>query len=322
MYPDRMFENNNEYLSFLGRVGAPAAMGVGNIYYVIKPTQAFYNQFVDSHEFRYPDGTKSIHTDIQSGLNACVADRNDYVVVMPDSDTIYLDATLTMSKACVHLVCPAGILPYVGASNAARVIQRTASTNWVTISADKVEIAGFFVRPVDMYPGIVFSGARAACNIHHNTILGTLTDTAANMYMIHGDGVNQFHQIYRNWIICGYNCPASLKTMPAAISFENGSGGRNMIVENHISTGRSTTVTGGVVLSGLMNYLVGNWFFETTIGDSRAGVFTKAWNCSTDTFIADNRLAMATPATTGGVLNVTNVLNYSSTNAGALIVAS
>lgn len=293
---------------------------VGNVYYVNQNTDlAWYTQWYEDHHRTYSDGTVSTYTTIQGALDACQADRNDYVVVTPDSTTYTIAAGLTMSKALVHLICPAGISPYCGASNAARIIC-TAAEDWLTITADKVEVAGLFIRPAVHQDGIYLSGSRLCCRIHHNSIMSSLTDNAT-MYSIYSDGVCQFNEIFSNYIIIGYNCAASNKTVPAIISFSSGSGGRNIVANNILCTGRFTTVTDGVVLSGLMNMLIGNHFYETTAGDTTRGIFTEAWHTGTDTYIADNRLGMSTPATTGGVVHVTNVLNYSSTNGGALIAA-
>src|SRR3990170_8432286 len=89
--------------------GSFFGLGLGNVYYVIQTTNGDYTRFVRDMQFTYPDGTSSVYSSIQTALDACIDERNDYVVVMPDTADYDVGATLTMSKANVHLVCPAGL---------------------------------------------------------------------------------------------------------------------------------------------------------------------------------------------------------------------
>ena len=147
MYTDRMFESNNEYLSFLAQIGTPLAMGIGNVYWVVKATETFYPIFLNKHQFKYEDGSDSVHTSIQSALNATVECRNDYVIVMPSNSDYDITSVLTMSKKSVHLICPAGLGYDVGATNACRIHQNTASTAIIAVSDSSIEIAGFYLKP-------------------------------------------------------------------------------------------------------------------------------------------------------------------------------
>lgn len=104
-------------------------------------------------------------------MDATVANRNDYVVVMPATGDYDLTAALTMSKARTHLICPAGIGWGGITGNSARIHQNTAATAVITVSADNVEIAGFFFKGDAASTSgnqIDFTSTRWCANIHDN----------------------------------------------------------------------------------------------------------------------------------------------------------
>ena len=125
------------------RGGQPVGpISVGNIYYIYDTNSTSSAAYINkrfSGQTYDDDGSELLHKHtatstpvvtadgFTSALAATVSGRNDYVVVLPTEDIFhdyYIDALLTMSKKAVHLVCPAGMGPEVGAAGAAIVWQK------------------------------------------------------------------------------------------------------------------------------------------------------------------------------------------------------
>ena len=284
-----------------------AGFGMGEVFYVSKVSNAVTHDWL-----RQRVASGHLFPDIQAALDACVANRNDYVIVMPDSATYAVAATLTMSKNSVHLICPSGICPSGMATNAARIIS-TYAGDWMTISADRVEVAGLFVRPTVDQDGIILSGARAGLYIHNNSFGGTVTASGAGSTRMIGDSDTlTFSNYIDNWVCPGYNPPTGSTTCLAGIQISSNAGGKNVVRGNMIITGGNPgtiTVTAGASIAGHYNVMMENLFAETVT----YGIFTNAWNVDTRTIIIENRVAMSTPATAGGTADKTNVGNFSST---------
>jgi hypothetical protein len=162
------------------RLGPSFAPMPGNIYYVVQTTEAYYAQFVKDYQETYSDGSTAIcpHTGtattvtvngLKAALAKTVANRNDYVVVMPADVTYCTDELLTMDKKGVHLICPAGFGYEMGATNAARVEQLLASTAIINVTAASVEIAGFYFKNINQAAGITLAATAYAPNIHNNS---------------------------------------------------------------------------------------------------------------------------------------------------------
>lgn len=106
--------------------GSAVGYGVGNVYYVMQSTNALYStEFLTSKVGHYADKSARVHTSITTALAATVSSRNDYVIVMPDTSDYDEGATLTMSKANVHLICPAGLGAPVGCMRGASIDPNT-----------------------------------------------------------------------------------------------------------------------------------------------------------------------------------------------------
>jgi hypothetical protein len=56
--------------------------GVGNAYFAIQATEAFYDKFMESHDVTYLDGSKAVHNTIQAAIDATLANRGDAVYVI------------------------------------------------------------------------------------------------------------------------------------------------------------------------------------------------------------------------------------------------
>jgi hypothetical protein len=149
--------------------------GVGNVYYVIQSTNDAYTTFVDEYQGTYSDGSAIVYTTIAAALAVTVAERNDYVIVMPDNADYDITATLTMDKKCVHLICPAGLGYDVGANNSVRLHMATADTPIITLASGSAscEIAGFYFKNTASTAAAgatiyAESGGGYCSNIHNN----------------------------------------------------------------------------------------------------------------------------------------------------------
>jgi hypothetical protein len=172
--------NVPDFLTHMGGVpvGSLDSLSAGNIYFVMQTTNALYDKFCAARQGVYEnDGTSRVHTSIQSALDATTANRNDYVIVMPDSSDYDITAALTMSNARTHLIAPSGLGCMGMPNNSVRVHQNTAATALITVTADCVEIAGFFFKHMTDSSGIVLSGTRWTPIIHDNFFAMACADT-------------------------------------------------------------------------------------------------------------------------------------------------
>ena len=183
-------------------------LGIGNVYRVIKSSEAYYGQFIEDYQFEYSDGSLAVHADdgsgdgIQSALDACVECRNDYVIVQPSDSDYDLTAVLTLSKKGVHLICPAGIGNEYGANGACRLHQTTAATDVFAMSDSSIEIAGFYLKNYQNISHITMAATSYSPNIHHNTFTMNITSTTAEACIAGtGDAGAWGTGIYNNWFV-------------------------------------------------------------------------------------------------------------------------
>ena len=236
--------------------GAYAVMGIGNVYRVIKTTEAYYAQFLQDYQRGYSDGSEAVHTTIQSALDATVEGRNDYVVVQP-SDTDYdLTAALTMSKKCVHLVCTGGFGYGMGATNACRLHQTTDGQAVIAVSDSAVEIAGFYMKNYQNHSAITIANGSYGLNIHNNTIVMNCTSTTSDpMVAGTGDG-GGWGSIERNWII---SQSGDDYTIASIITIGAGATGAR-VCDNEITIGDGATATVGISNAAIKGMTRGNTF--------------------------------------------------------------
>ncbi len=222
--------------------------GVGNVYRVIKTSEAYYARFIEDFQGEYSDGSLIVHADdgsgdgIQAALDACVANRNDYVIVQPSQSDYDLTAVLTLSKKSVHLLCPAGLGLERGATNACR-LEQTGSADIFAVSGASVEIAGFYLKHKQNTTaiGLVTAGAYAP-NIHHNNIAMNTTSTTSEP-MIHAVGdAGAYGDIHHNWI---YSSGGNDTTI-AAIIVIGASATMAKVTNNEITIGDGLTATVGI----------------------------------------------------------------------------
>lgn len=311
MYPDRMFETNNEYLSFLARQNVASA-GVGNVYWVIKATETFYPQFLTDKQFKYSDGSSSVHTSLSSALSATVECRNDYVIVLPSNSDVDITAALALNKKSVHLLCPAGLGYDVGATNACRVHQNTASTALIAISDASVEVAGFYFKPYADASHITVAATSYGLNIHHNFFTLSWSSSPAAAILCAGDGgawgIVSYRNIFQSMSGDNVTC-ASLITVGTSAT-----GARCNY--NTIIIGDGNILTIGIDNSAVKGETNFNTFSESggaSVGSG--GTITNAFNIHATGCAIGNRAAVGTAQLcSGGTADHTFVDNIAGTS--------
>jgi hypothetical protein len=180
-----------------------AGFGCGEVFYVCNSADTAVKNWLGQrvpgdHLFVATSATADVK--IQKALDATVANRNDYVVVMPSGTNYSITNTLTMSKKAVHLVCPAGISGNFPIGNTARLKAITAAMNIAAVSAEAVEIAGFYIKNYSDLASITLSATVSAMNIHHNAFMLVWTTTPLASIVGTGAG-GAWGSIERNWFI-------------------------------------------------------------------------------------------------------------------------
>lgn len=185
---------------------------------------------------------------IQAALDATVAGRDDYVIVMPGNGNDYdLGAALTMSKNGVHLVTLEALSTSlnnevrVGASRQV-VLEQTASADTVQISGQNCEFAGFYIKPKANKTTINVASAAHSYNIHHNLIYVVVSTTMAE-YVIDVVGNAIYGNISNNFF-------TSQSGTCAAVIFVNTSCTGSMVTRNYLICGDSATWTIGIYNGG------------------------------------------------------------------------
>jgi hypothetical protein len=270
----------------------------GNVYYVMQSANAMYAAFANTHGGLYRDGTAILHTTIQSALDACTANRNDYVIVMADSADYDITATLTMSKARTHLIGAGGNGWGGMQANVCRVHMTTAATDYITVSADTVEISGFFFKQDSTSRGniVTLSGTRWSPWIHDNFFGMSATASTSN-YGIYGAGAVSHAVIERNYFT-NYNPGAMTSTdndIAAFVGLTSASSTRGVIRDNIFKTGMNTAVAAAINCPGEGYIISGNILHQdVAFGGSEAGTLTKGIIGGTNTSLVGNMF-------TGGV---------------------
>jgi hypothetical protein len=277
---------------------ASSAIGVGNVYLVIKTTEPTYAALLAAHQGTYADGTSFVYTTIQAALDATVASRNDYVVLTPSADDYDLTVALTMTKKSVHLVAPAGLTGQPGATNAVRVHQ-TGAFACVTLSGVACEISGIFFKGAADQTIIDISAGAHACNIHDNFLGLATTSGNAAAYGLYAAGEST-NLIISNNFINNYS-PTASQTIGGGIGLQNST--RALVKNNLITTGGfATTMSAGILARGAQIIIQDNVLVESKSGTPASSTFTIGINAQNDTVLMDNRVSMA-------VANIANAIS-------------
>jgi hypothetical protein len=298
---------------------AALGLGVGNVYYVIKTTETHYNTFVEEHECEYADGSSSIHNTIQSALDACVANRNDYVIVMPSEADYDLTVTLTLSKRSVHLICPAGMGMSNGASGSCRIHQ-TGAYPVMVVSANGVEIAGFYLKNYYSKGGIILTDTCWSSHIHHNYFAMYL-DTATNEPML-GPYLANTTGSAGAWATYEHNffqSQAGGSATIAAIIHFNAQATGVRVIHNDIQIGdTNNTATVGIDNLSVKGIVSDNNFYaaQTSTG---AGVFTKCVRIDASGCAYGNRANVVDGAIVNGGTDEKSFVNNQNSVAGGTV---
>jgi len=307
--------------------GLALGMGVGNVYHVVQAANtAVYAHVQRDYAGKYSDGSNAVHVTVQSALDATVANRNDYVILWPDSSDYDSTATIAMSKRDVHLICPAGLGHQGFPPNAARIHQNTAATACITITADAVEVAGIFFKGVEGGNIIDLTGTRWSPHIH-DCFFGIAATASSGNYGIYASGACSHFSFHDN-MFTNYSPGAMTGTdnnIAAFIGITQNSSTRGLIRNNIMHTGANTTVATAINCAGYGCFILGNYLWEdVAFGGSQAGVLSLGISTSADCLVADNRIGMTTANAANGVIsgtaNQSYVVNYEGTTGGTLLV--
>jgi hypothetical protein len=166
-------------LSRYGAIAKSLPATLGKIFFVVHGEDSFAGDLL--HEFPTDrDGvprvyvtTTSADTDdlaIQAALDACVASRNDYILVAPSNNDYDLATKLTMSKRDVHLIAMDFLFnKQETGANSSTKLHMVADDDAILLSGGDCEVAGFYCKNYNNQSFIMMSGAVADCaHIHHN----------------------------------------------------------------------------------------------------------------------------------------------------------
>ena len=328
-------------LARYGSIATPMPKTMGKVFFVVNgnDTTGIISDMLadfpvdkDGVPRVYVTGTtaNTAHLGIQAACDAMVANRNDYVVVLPSTNDYDLGATITLDKARSHFICQAGMEEQGGiTANYVRIHMNLAATDSVTISADNVEVAGFFFKhdaTSTSGGSITLSGTRWCSNIHHNFFAMYATASTAN-YGIYGAGACNHYSIHDNYFTNyspGLNAGTN-NNIASFIGLTSGSSTRGVIRNNIMLTGVNTTVAAAISDAGTGSVIIENYIYENVAnGGNDAGILTLGISTGVDALVARNLIGMATAnavnAVSGGSANTSYILNYEGTSGGTLAV--
>ena len=303
---------------------AARGLGIGNIYYVVKSSEAFFDQFLADHQGTYGDNSAIVHPDdgagsgIATALTATVANRNDYVIVNPSESDYDLTATLTLNKKAVHLIAPAGFGYSVGACNAVR-LEQTGAYPIMTVSGSAVEIAGFYLKNKAAYGGIQISNSTYGLNIHHNyfamymsdggePLLGPLSTNTSGNAGAWSTISNNFFQSQSGANATLASCVGRFNTQSTGVR----------IVDNDIAVGDTNNTFTSAINNLSTKGIVSDNDFYAHQTPSGAGVITTCVTVHSSGCAFGNRGGVGDGAlVTGGTNEISFVLNYNAVGGGA-----
>ncbi len=323
-------------MSRYGAVTRTLPATLGKVFFVVNGADAWAGDM--AHEFPVDrdgqprvyattSGATTADVTIQAALDACTANRDDYVIVLPSTNDYDLTATLTMDKARTHLICQAGQGWKGIPGNNVRLHQNTAATAYVTLSADNVEVAGFFFKQDSTSRGniVVLSGTRWCSHIHDNFFAMSATASTSN-YGIYGSGACNHYAIHDNYFT---NYSPGLNTgtnndIAAFIGLTSGSSTRGIIKNNYFVTGVNTTVAAAILDAGTGTIIEGNMLWESAAnGGNDAGILTLGISSGVDSMVVNNRIGITTGnaanGVSGGTANQSYITNYEGTSGGTLL---
>jgi hypothetical protein len=324
------FSVNNLVVGTINGMLPAGGIGVGNVYIVCsKSDTAVYNDLNTRFSgLSYPSGNKVFYpataltadVAIQEALDACVSNRNDYVVVWPSDSNYSITNTLTMSKKAVHLICPAGLGVDFPVGNTARLKAITAAMNVIAISNQAVEVAGFYIKNYTALAAITLSAAAHAPNIHHNAFMMVWSGTPAAIITGAGAG-GAWGSIQNNWFIS--ETGTSITAAVAAIAIQAAATGCR-VCKNEVTIGDNNTATIGISNAAIKGHTDFNVFSDCySSGAQPKGTFGACIQIGEAACAIGNRGAVATTTLlAGGTANKSFCDNKDAQAGGAVEVES
>lgn len=312
----KIFNRNvdiNGILSAYGISSPSLNSSIGNVYWVIPLSKAFYQTFVNSHQVTYPDGSLSVYTDtgnglaIQAAIDASKGGRNDYIIVLPGS--YQLTAALTMvGKSSLHLI--SANQQSIGAGGiGAALLQQTGAYECLKMEAYG-EVAGFQFINKAGYSAITMADGKWRANVHHN-YFHMVQGTACSIIQGSGSGFSHGYisnNKFQTWVA---------GAITSAINV-NGAGLVGVTIDNNLIVNYSGTMD---VAISLGSSCVQSAVIDNIISDcGGAGTITNGIDAGNPTgnFIIGNRIALPTgTGVSGGTANRTFVDNRDAQAGGA-----
>lgn len=285
-------QNSGYGKSYLDRLTSSLPATHGKIFVVCASTNENYDKLCDLLP-PDPDGDVRLFTTIQAALDACVTQRDDYVVTVPGVN-FTITTALTMSKSRVHLICPSGIKE--GAWPGDTSITQTGNYDVITITGNGCEVAGFWLTGKQGYDTIDI-GTTWTADIHHNYFCMSATDGSDNSG-ISGSAPIQ-SSIHHNWF--NNHLPGAMSgtdnDLGYFIEITSGAATRAYIADNVFISGLNTEVTAGILYAGCQAIIVRNLLVEDVAhGASEAGTLTLGISVAANNFLCDNRVGIQTAA--------------------------
>ena len=329
-------------LARYGSIATPMPKTMGKVFFVVNgnDTTGIISDMLadfpvdkDGVPRVYVTGTtaNTAHLGIQAACDAMVANRNDYVVVLPSTNDYDLGATITLDKARSHFICQAGMEEQGGmTANYVRIHMNLAATDSVTISSDNVEVAGFFFKhdaTSTSGGSVTLSGTRWCSNIHHNFFAMYATASTSN-YGIYGAGACNHYSIHDNYftnyspgLITGTN-----NDIASFIGLTSGSSTRGIIRDNILVTGVNTTVASAISNAGTGTIIMDNVIIQSVAnGGNDAGVLTLGVTSGVDSVCIRNAVsidhASIANAFSGQTANQGLIENFEPQAGGTLIAS-
>jgi hypothetical protein len=283
----------------------------GRTFYVCQAGTEGYEDLVKKVG-KYRDGTEKVYTTIQAAITAAVSNRGDQILVMPDSDDYDSATTITVNKSRLKIIAPFGIDEGgIGANNSVR-LHATGDVPVFTVNAAPVTIAGFFMKCATDQPAFTLATGLFHVEIHHNYIGGATAD-GDGLGLIYTAGYTNHASIHHNYFDGGY-AAGSTKTIAGAIVLSSGSNTRNIIENNVIVSGTSTTLTVALYVCGVGCIVRKNDLFEYP-----TGTFSEAIKVGANVLVIDNHVAMETGNIANALVNAAadlKIRNYGTDAAG------
>jgi len=286
----------------------------GNVYWVIHSSKAFYQDFYDTHQVQYSDGSWAVHPDAGTGdgiaaaIAACKGGRNDSVLVMPGS--YQLTAALTMAgKSSVHLIAVNGGGCEVGTVGAV-LLQQTGNFACV-IMESYGELSGFQLINKAGYPAVTAATGIWRPNIHNN-YFHMVQGTACNIIAGTGSGFSHgfiCNNKFQTWVGGSITTAINIATTATGVTISN----------NHILN-YSGTMDTGISVNDAKQCLISDNIISDCggAGTITVGIYMAA---ATGNILVGNRMGLPTGSgISGGTADKSFVQNFDAENGGATAI--